>query len=153
VLVIAIVVIAAIRVLGGHGTPPAAISPPRPRPASTQSRVASPTPAPLSTTVIPAAFSGAWSGRVRQPPNDTYNVALILPKGHGSGQVSYSTAGVATFSFALGLTVATRHKLTLTEASQGSCTAGTVTLTLTGGSIWYVFRGGGLEASGSLTRG
>ncbi len=154
VLVIAIVVVAATRVLGGQGSSPqAAISRQHPKPAGPQSGVATPPPTPLSTTVIPAAFSGAWSGSAKQPPNDTYDVALILHKGRGSGQVSYSTAGVATFSCALGLAAATDHKLTLTEASQGSCTAGTVTLTLTGGSIWYVFRGGGLEASGSLTRG
>jgi hypothetical protein len=148
-------VVVAVRVLGGHGSAPTtAASEKRPKPASGPSKAATPPPAPLTTPVTPPAFSGAWSGSVRQPPNDTYNVALTLHKASSGGRVSYSTAGVATFSCALSLTAATHHKLTFSEPSQGSCTAGTVTLTLTSStSVWYEFRGGGFEASGSLARG
>jgi hypothetical protein len=155
VLVVAVGAVVAVRLLGGHGsTPPAAASDRRPKPVSSPSRSTTPPPTPLTTVVTPAAFSGAWSGSVRQPPNDTYNVALTLHKASSSGQVSYSTTGVEPFSCALSLTAATQHKLTFSEPSQGSCTAGTVTVTLTSRtSVWYEFRGGGLAASGSLTRG
>ena len=158
VVVIAVLVVVGLRTLGYHGRPRAAGN------KSTQ-RVTDRTPAtsaparptapgsPAATVTTPAEFAGRWSGAVQQPPNDTYDVALTLHNGSPAGRVSYQTAGVAAFSCALNLTSASHQKLTFTETGQGNCTAGTVTLKRTGSAVSYTFRGGGLVATGSLTRG
>ena len=157
VVAIAVLVVVGLRTLGHHGQPQAGNT-------STQ-RVTARTPAtsapasptapgsPAATVTTPAEFAGAWSGAVQQPPNDTYDVALTLHNGSPAGRVRYQTAGVAAFSCALSLTSASHQKLTFTEAGQGNCTAGTVTLKRTGSAVSYTFRGGGFVATGSLTRG
>src|SRR5262249_15780948 len=60
--------------LTGHSTPPAA----------------SPSPSGSSGPVTPAAFTGSWSGLVRQPPTDKYNVRVTLKAGQTHGTVRYS---------------------------------------------------------------
>lgn len=153
VIVIALLVVGAMKLLGGHGSPPQAIGAKSTRRVSLQTPVATPTARPTPTVTTPANFTGAWSGEVQQPPNDTYHVALALQHGSGAGEVSYQTAGVKPFSCGLSLTAATAGKLTFSEAAEGNCTAGTVTLRLTGaGSAAYTFQGGGLVATGTLTR-
>jgi hypothetical protein len=152
VVVIAVIVVGVLRLLGGHGSPPA-IAQKSTRRVSLQTPASTATASPLPTVTTPAAFAGAWSGEVQQPPNDTYHVALSLHHGKATGKVSYQTAGVAAFSCVLSITAASHQQLTLSEAGQGNCTAGTVTLTLAGGSVSYTFRGGGSVATGRLTRG
>jgi hypothetical protein len=158
VVVIAAIVTIVVRILGAHGTPQA--SPPEstrrsglPSPAATAP--ASPAP-PAPAVKTPAAFAGAWSGQVQQPPNDTYHVVLTLHRGSTVGTVRYQTAGVTAFSCVLNLTDAGRQQLTFSETAQGNCTAGTVTVALRRAgttSLSYTFRGGGAVAAGSLDRG
>src|SRR3984957_3675210 len=140
------------RMLDGPGTPRA--SPPK-----TTERSGLPTPAatpPAPAVKTPAAYAGAWSGQVQQPPNDTYHVALTLHRGSTIGTVRYQTAGVTAFSCVLNLTGASGRQLIFSEAGQGNCTAGTVTVAFRRAgttSLSYTFRGGGAVATGSLERG
>jgi hypothetical protein len=157
VVVIAVLVFVGLRTLGGHGKPQTAAD-------KTSQRVTARTPStappasptapgsPAATVTTPPEFAGDWSGAVQQPPNDTYDVTLTLHHGSLSGRVRYETAGVAAFSCVLNLTSASGQKLTFSEAGQPNCTAGTVTLKMTGTAVWYTFRGGGFVATGSLTR-
>jgi hypothetical protein len=152
VLLITALVVGGMKLLGGRGHPPAVASKSTRR-VSLQTPVPTPTPTPAPTVTTPANFAGHWSGQVQQPPNDTYSVALTLRHGSGSGTVSYQTTGVNPFSCMLSVTAATAAQVTFSEAEQGNCTAGTVTLKLTAdGSAAYTFQGGGLVATGSLTR-
>jgi hypothetical protein len=152
-LVIALIVFGAVRALGDHGSTPPRASPAKNTHSVSLKTSERPPPSPPVTPTTPPSFAGAWSGRVHQPPNDTYSVSLTLPDRSGTGTVRYATAGVAPFSCTLVLTSASDGKLTFSEASQGSCAAGTVTLTRSGASsATYEFRGGGLVATGSLTR-
>lgn len=154
VVIIAVIVVVAVRMLGGHGSAPQPIGAKSTRGVSLQTPVTTPAASPAPVVTTPADFGGGWSGEVEQPPNDTYHVALTLHRGSQAGSVSYQTAGVKPFSCVLSLTAATRQKLTFSEGAQGNCTAGTVTLRLTGGSsAAYTFRGGGFVATGSLSRG
>ena len=154
----ALVVLAAIAILvlnlvGQGGAAPQASKAKDTSPASAHSPMTKGTITPSVVATVSAAFAGTWSGQVQQPPNDTYTVSLRLSAGASTGTVSYSTAGLATCSPSLTLTQASAKKLTLSQAAQGSCTAGTVTMTLTGtDTVWYHFSGGGLDVTGTLTR-
>ena len=140
VLVIALLVVGGMKLLGGHGHAPQAISQQRTRRVSPQTPVATTPPRPTPTVTTPSNFAGDWAGEVQQPPNDTYHVALTLRHGSASGSVSYQTAGVKPFSCVLNLTAATAAKLTFSETEEGNCTSGTVTLKLTGDtSAGYTF--------------
>jgi hypothetical protein len=142
-----------VRALGDHSDRPPQANPEKSTHSMSLRSSVQPSASPLVTAKTPASFAGAWSGRVHQPPNDTYSVALTLRGGSGTGTVRYSTAGVTPFSCTLDLTAASGSQLTFSEASQGSCAAGTVTLARSGpGSATYDFSGGGLVATGSLTR-
>ena len=101
VLVIAVIVVAAMQMLGGRSRSPQAAPPKDTSPISLRSPVASPQASPTVTPTTPAGFTGTWSGRVQQPPSDTYAVDLILRRGSGAGTVRYSITGVAPFSFTL----------------------------------------------------
>jgi hypothetical protein len=157
VVVIAAVAFGVSQLLGGHSSPPAASGKTTQRgglqtPSATPSASGGPA-TPATTATTPAGFAGAWAGEVQQPPNDTYHVALTLHRGSTSGQVRYQTAGVTPFSCTLNLMTATRVKLTFSEVAQGNCTAGTVVLRMQDGTAAsYTFNGGGLTATGSLTR-
>jgi hypothetical protein len=153
VLVIALLVVGGMKLLGGHGNAPQAIPEKGTRRVSLQTPVATPPARPTPTVTTPSSFAGDWAGEVRQPPNDTYHVALTLHHGSSSGTVSYQTAGVKPFSCVLNVTAATAGKLTFSETEEGNCTAGTVTLKLAGDtSAAYTFQGGGFVATGSLAR-
>jgi len=109
---------------------------------------------PSVVATVPVTFAGTWSGQVQQPPDDTYSVTLTLASGGTTGTASYSTAGNISCSPELALTQATSHELTLSQAAEGSCTAGTVTITLTGtDSVWYHFSGGDQTVTGTLAKG
>ena len=155
VVVIAAIVTVVVRMLGGHGTSQA--SPPQSTERSGLPTPSATTPAPPAPAVkTPAAYAGAWSGQVQQPPNDTYHVALTLHRGSTVGTVRYQTAGVTAFSCVLNLTEAARQQLTFSEAGRGNCTTGTVTIALrraSASSLSYTFRGGGAVATGRLDRG
>ena len=123
-------------------------------PASRHSPAARSAITPSVVATVPAAFAGTWSGQVQQPPDDTYSVSLTLGAGMSTATVSYSTPGLAGCSPSLTLTQAGVKELTLSQAAEGGCTAGTVTITRTGRrTVWYHFSGGGLDATGTLTRG
>jgi hypothetical protein len=145
-----LVVLVVMHVLGGK-SPPVADSGQTSRTNTPPPR--SPSAAPTSPAVIPAAFAGTWSGTVHQPPNDTYLVTVSLPRGTSSGTVTYSTAGVSACSPSLTVMQVTGRQLTLAEAASGSCSPGTVTIALgSGGTADFSFRGGGPSATGTLAK-
>jgi hypothetical protein len=151
-LVVALVVFTAMRALGDHSSPSPQAGPKSTHSMSLRTSV-QPQPSPTVHPTTPTSFGGAWSGQAQQPPNVTYSVSLTLPARSVTGTVRYSAAGVTPFSCTLVLTAVSGDKLTFSEASQGSCAAGTVTLTRSGtGRARYEFRGGGLVATGSLTQ-
>jgi hypothetical protein len=151
-VVVALIVFTAMRALGDHTSPSPQAGPEKTHSMSLRTSVRA-QPSPTVTPTTPTSFAGAWSGRAHQPPNDTYSVSLTLPSRSGTGTVRYSTTGVAPFSCKLVLTSVSGEKLTFSEASQGNCAAGTVTLTLSAaGAAKYDFSGGGLVATGSLSR-
>jgi hypothetical protein len=153
VLVIALLVVGGMKLLGGHGHARQAIPEKSTRRVSLQTPVPTTPARPTPTVTTPSNFAGDWAGEVRQPPNDTYHVALSLHHGSSSGSVSYQTAGVKPLSCTLNLTAASAAQLTFSETEEGDCTSGTVTLKLTGDtSAAYTFKGGGFVATGSLTR-
>ncbi|HKD88347.1 MAG TPA: hypothetical protein VKB62_07445 [Streptosporangiaceae bacterium] len=79
--------------------------------------------------VTPAAFAGSWSGQVRQPPTDTYNVTVSLTAGTRSGKINYLGTGFSC-SGELELSSATATELTLIQGiTHGKCSNGTVTIT------------------------
>jgi hypothetical protein len=143
-----------IQLLSGGKSPPRAV--PEVADSSAGGQRSPLTSEPVTPDVTtPAAFAGRWTGEVRQPPNDTIAVTLHLTKGSTTGTVSYAPTGVSACSATLSLTRASARKLTLSqEAIQGpSCSAGTVTMTLTSsGSVLYTFQGSGPAATGTLTR-
>jgi eukaryotic-like serine/threonine-protein kinase len=110
---------------------------------------------PSHDVITPAAFAGAWSGIVRQPPSDTYYVNVTFSTGTSAGTVSYAGTGFSC-SGALTLTQATSEQLILSQGiihGQSSCENGQVTITLTGsGKVIFSFRSNGPVASGTLTR-
>jgi hypothetical protein len=118
---------------------------------------ASPSPSPSAShgPVTPAAFAGSWSGQVKQPPTDTYNVSVVLKAGATSGTISYSGTDFSC-SGALNLTTATTKRLALSQGileGQSKCENGQVTIALTGtDTVWFRFRSAGPVASGTLTR-
>jgi hypothetical protein len=138
----------------GHGTGrPQAGKSQNASPASLRSPATKGTITPSAAATVSAVFAGTWSGQVQQPPDDTYSVSLTLSAGSSTGTVSYSTAGLASCSPKLTLTQAAAKKITLSQAAQGSCTAGTITMTLTGAdTARYHFSGGGQDVTGTLTR-
>jgi hypothetical protein len=103
--------------------------------------------------VTPTAFAGSWSGQVKQPPTDTYNVSVELAAGATSGTISYSATGFSC-SGALNLTAESSQKLTMSQGIlQGGCENGQVTMTLTSSStLWFSFSSNGPSANGTLTR-
>ncbi len=105
------------------------------------------------SATIPPAFSGTWSGVVRQPPTDTYHVSVGLKAGSAQGTVSYS--GIAFgCSGNLSLLHAAATKLTMSQTiTTGGCVNGNVTISLTGAdAVLFSFRSAGPIASGKLTR-
>ena len=63
---------------------------------------------PSQDPVTPAAFKGAWSGIVTQPPTDTYYVSVTFSTGASAGTVSYAATGFSC-SGALTLEAARRR--------------------------------------------
>ncbi|HUA41844.1 MAG TPA: hypothetical protein VMA32_09770 [Streptosporangiaceae bacterium] len=120
---------------------------------STKSR--SPSPSPSAGPSTPAAFAGSWSGRVRQPPTDTYHVSVGLTGDATSGTISYSGASFSC-SGALNVTNATPTVLTLSQViiqGRSECENGQVTITLAGtNAIRFSFRSSGPVAAGTLSR-
>jgi hypothetical protein len=118
-------------------------------------RSPSPTPSPSHGPVTPAAFTGSWTGQVRQPPTDTYNVSVSFAAGAASGTISYSGTDFSC-SGALNLTAATPTRLTLSQGiiqGQSNCENGQVTITLmSAGSIYFSFHSDGPIAAGTLSR-
>jgi eukaryotic-like serine/threonine-protein kinase len=120
-------------------------------------RSASPTAStsPSHGPVTPAAFSGAWTGVVTQPPTDTFNVTVTFAAGTGAGTISYSGTDFSC-SGALALTEATTRKVTASQGiiqGQSKCANGQVTITLTSATkIWFSFHSDGPIASGTLAR-
>jgi eukaryotic-like serine/threonine-protein kinase len=110
---------------------------------------------PTQNPITPAAFAGAWSGVVRQPPTDTYYVNVTLSTGTATGTVSYAGAGFSC-SGALTLTQVNSRQLTLDQGiiqGQSNCENGQVTVTLTRpGKIMFSFRSSGPVAAGTLIR-
>jgi len=127
------------------------------RTSQTVSKTASPSasisPSPSQGPVTPANFAGSWSGQVKQPPTDTYNVRVTLRSGATSGSVSY-TGSDFSCSGTLQLLTASTQKLTFSQGiTQGQCENGTVTFSRTGSSsVWFRFRSSGPVASGTLDR-
>jgi len=119
---------------------------------------ASPSASPPSASpgpVTPAAFAGSWSGQVKQPPTDTYDVSVVLKAGATSGTISYSGTDFSC-SGALDLTAATTKRLALSQGiiqGRSKCENGQVTIALTGtDTVWFRFRSAGPVAAGTLTR-
>ena len=104
---------------------------------------------------VPAAFAGTWTGLVRQPPTDTYNVTVAFAAGAVSGTVSYSGTGLSC-SGALNVTAATAARMILSQGiitGQSKCGNGRVTITLAGPrSLRFSFHGSGPVAAGTLSR-
>jgi len=113
-------------------------------------------PTPSQNPITPAAFVGAWSGIVRQPPTDTYYVNVTFTAGTSAGTVSYAGTGFSC-SGALTLNqVSSQQQLIFSQGiiqGQSNCENGQVTITLTSpGKIMFSFRSNGPIASGTLTR-
>jgi hypothetical protein len=110
---------------------------------------------PSQRPVTPAAFGGAWSGVVTQPPTDTYNVTVTFAAGATAGTISYSGTNFSC-SGALTLTQATTRRLIVNQGiiqGQSKCENGPVTITLTStNKIWFSFHSNGPIASGTLAR-
>lgn len=114
---------------------------------------------PSQDPVTPAAFAGAWSGIVTQPPTDTYYVSVTFLARKSAGTVSYAATGFSC-SGELNLAQATPQKLLLSQGiilGQSNCENGLVTITLTSANkISFSFRnagpGIGPVASGTLIR-
>ncbi|HKD89902.1 MAG TPA: hypothetical protein VKB62_15335 [Streptosporangiaceae bacterium] len=104
--------------------------------------------------VIPAAFAGSWSGQVRQPPTDTYNVSLTLAAGEKSGNIRYLGTGFSC-SGALQVVSATATELTLNQGiTHGKCLNGQVTITRAEkNAVGFRFSSKGPVAAGTLNRG
>jgi len=122
--------------------------------ASTKPSTSAPA-SPTQNPITPAAFVGAWSGIVRQPPTDTYYVNVTFTSGTSAGTVSYAGTGFSC-SGTLTLTQVKGQQLTLSQGiiqGQSNCENGQVTVTLTGpGKIMFSFRSNGPVAAGTLTR-
>jgi serine/threonine protein kinase len=121
--------------------------------ASTKASTSAPA-SPSQTPIMPAAFVGAWSGIVRQPPTDTYYVNVTFTSGTSAGTVSYAGTGFSC-SGSLTLTEVKAQQLTLSQGiihGQSNCENGQVTITLTSPSkIMFSFRSNGPVAAGTLT--
>jgi eukaryotic-like serine/threonine-protein kinase len=111
---------------------------------------------PTAAAAIPAAFTGSWTGKVRQVnPSDVFDVKLSLPTGSAAGTINYSSA---SFSCPGELTIRSSGPaaITLSQASgqQSTCANGVVTLSKDAdGTILFSFRGkSGPADSGTLTK-
>jgi eukaryotic-like serine/threonine-protein kinase len=106
-----------------------------------------------SQPVAPAAFAGAWTGVVTQPPTDTYNVTVTLTAGATTGTISYVGTDFSC-SGALTITQANASKLVVSQGiiqGQSDCENGQATITLSGtNKIWFSFHSSGPIASGTL---
>ncbi len=153
--VVVVVVVAGV-VLRGLGSPSHNTSANRGH-SLTVSKTASPSPSASPSQsqgpVTPGTFAGSWSGQVKQPPTDTYNVRVILRAGATAGSVSYSGSDFSC-SGTLQLLTASTQKLTFSQGiTHGQCENGTVTFSRTGSrSVWFRFRSSGPVASGTLDR-
>jgi hypothetical protein len=151
-----VIVLVIVRLAAGHGhAPVAGPGGKSTSPVSDRSRLPTASSTPNLSPTTPASFDGEWSGPVRQPPQDTLHVTLTLAGGKTTGTVRYTATGVAACSPTLSLIRTTARRLTFSQTTvpAQSCSAGTVTITRTGpGSVFYSFHGGGLYATGTLTR-
>jgi hypothetical protein len=128
------------------------------RPTSKTSSAAT-SASPSQDPLTPAAFVGAWSGVVRQPPTDSYYVSVTFAAGASAGTVSYAAAAFSC-SGALTLADGTSRQLLLSQGitqGQSTCENGQVTITLTSPNrIWFTFHSpgpvDGPVAAGALTR-
>ena len=124
--------------------------------AATKNQSPSPSASPSQGPTTPAGFVGSWTGRVRQPPLDSYHVSVGFTSGTTSGTISYSATRFSC-SASLNLITATPTVLTLSQSishGQSKCETGSVTITLTStNTVRFNFRNdGGPVASGTLTR-
>ncbi len=155
VVVVVVIGVTVFRLLQGGGpngraTTDGAGASQRPTASASASAPATPTANPT----VPHAFTGTWSGVVRQPPTDAYHVSVTLKAGSAHGTVSYSGTGFGCTGV-LSLGHATAAKLTMSQSiTTGTCENGTVTISATGpGSVWFSFRSAGPVAAGKLNRG
>jgi len=150
--VVVVVVVGGVVLRLAQGTPgqPAANSS---LSAHTTSPPASPSPSGSSGPVTPAAFTGSWSGLVRQPPTDKYNVRVTLKAGQTHGTVRYSGTDFSC-SGVLQLVSVTTAALTMNQGiTHGKCENGQVTITRAGtDAIGFRFSSSGPVASGTLSR-
>jgi hypothetical protein len=102
-------------------------------------------------SVIPATFSGTWSGQVSQPPSDTYNVTVTLAAGQSSGQISYTGAGATCSGVLTPTSVSSTKMIMKLGTAQKGCANSTVTISLTRPNT-LTFDEGNPAASGTLTR-
>jgi hypothetical protein len=124
--------------------------------AATKNQSPSEAASPSQGPTTPSGFVGSWTGRVRQPPLDSYHVNVAFTSGTTSGTISYSATRFSC-SAALNLVTATPTVLTLSQSvshGQSKCETGSVTITLTStNTVRFNFRNdGGPVASGTLTR-
>lgn len=108
-------------------------------------------PAASQGSVIPAAFSGTWSGQVSQPPSDTYNVTLRLPAGQLSGTISYTGAGATCSGVLTPTSVSSAKMIMKLGTAQKGCANSTVTISLSRPNA-LTFDEGNPAASGTLSR-
>ena len=116
-------------------------------PQQTSSPSASPTTAaPQPPATLPAAVGGTWAGTVSQGSgNITTNVSLTAST--PNGKITYSGSSF-TCSGTLKLRSVTGPVLVLRqEIDAGPCLSGRVTLTQTGGTLKFSFRGASSQAT------
>jgi hypothetical protein len=121
--------------------------------ANTRGGTGSSGPAPTANQgpVIPAAFSGTWSGQVSQPPSDTYSVTLTLAAGQSSGAITYAGAGATCSGVVTPTSVSPTKMIMKLGTAQKGCANSTVTISLTRPNT-LTFDEGNPAASGTLTR-
>jgi hypothetical protein len=134
---------------GGNATNPSANTGHPGTSGSTGSSGAPPTAS--QGSVIPAAFSGTWSGQVSQPPSDTYNVTVTLAAGQSSGQISYTGAGATCSGVLTPTSVSPTKMIMKLGTAQKGCANSTVTISLTRPNA-LTFDEGNPAASGTLSR-
>jgi hypothetical protein len=121
--------------------------------ANTRGGTGSSGPAPTASqgAVIPAAFSGTWSGQVSQPPSDTYSVTVTLAAGQPSGAITYAGAGATCSGVLTPTSVSPTKMIMKLGTAQKGCANSTVTITLSRPNT-LTFDEGNPAASGTLTR-
>jgi hypothetical protein len=102
-------------------------------------------------SVIPAAFNGTWSGRVTQPPSDTYTVTVTLSAGQSSGLISYAGAGATCSGVLTPTSVSPTKMIMKLGTAQKGCANSTVTISLSRPNT-LTFAEGNPAASGTLSR-